>query len=135
MDSGRPLGFLEEASTTRFTNPSSGLSAQAVPWIVGYLVTYFEMSKVTMKALENLYHRRRPADFLRHPGESGRGRTWLPGRTAGRWPGPVAASLTTSTGTLASRSPQRGNWIPEEDSEVSGNSVPLGPLGWAPRDP
>lgn len=59
----------------------------------------------------------------------------MPGRTAGRWPGPVAASLTTSERTLAARSPKRGNWIPEEDSEVSRNSVPLGPLGQTPRDP
>ena len=47
MDSGRPVGFPEEASITQFTNPSSGLSAQAGPWIMGYLVTYFEMSQVT----------------------------------------------------------------------------------------
>lgn len=50
MDSGRPVGFPEEASITQFTNPSSGLSAQAGPWIMGYLVTYFEMSQVTAGA-------------------------------------------------------------------------------------
>lgn len=50
VDSGRPVGFLEEASIMQFTNPSSGLSAQAGPWIMGYLVTYFEMSKVTAGA-------------------------------------------------------------------------------------
>lgn len=86
-----------------------------------------------MKALGNLYHRRRPADFLRH---GIRQRAHLVAWKDCRWlPKPSGSLPDHERGTLASRSPQRGNWIPEEDREVSRNSVPLGPLGQEPRGP